>query len=91
MINNRPTTPPKRSTTCGLCITDALNAQSGLNVVDNALWVSPSGWARQWFTDDGSWWLHLPGHRHGCGIDPRSAILVRHPEAADRHPPDTQA
>ena len=43
------------------CVTDALNAQTGLNVVDNALWVTPSGWADQWSTYDRQWWVHLIG------------------------------
>ena len=43
------------------CVTDALNAQSGLNVIDDAVWLSPHSWARSWYDGRENWFLHLAG------------------------------
>jgi hypothetical protein len=60
-IINNPDDAAKAFNDVRRCVTDALNATSGLNVVDNAVWISPSGWWRQWFTGKENWWLHLAG------------------------------
>jgi len=60
-VINNPEDAAKAFNDVRHCITDALNAQSGLDVIDNAVWVSPGGWSRQWFTGEGNWWLHLAG------------------------------
>jgi hypothetical protein len=43
------------------CVTDALSAQSGLNVIDEAIWLSPHSWARSWYDGRDNWALHLAG------------------------------
>jgi hypothetical protein len=60
-VINNPEDAAKAFNDVRHCVTDALNAQSGLDVIDNALWVSPSGWYHQWFTGEGDWLLHLLG------------------------------
>jgi hypothetical protein len=43
------------------CVTDALSAQSGLNVIDEAVWLSPHSWARSWYDGRDNWALHVAG------------------------------
>jgi len=44
------------------CIADAVGAQSGLDVIDGAAWISPSEWWHRWSPSSSrAWWLHLVG------------------------------
>ena len=44
------------------CVTDALSAQSGLDVIDRAFWISPSRWVDDWTdTTHYHWVVHSLG------------------------------
>jgi hypothetical protein len=42
------------------CITDALSATSGLDVIDRALWISPARWADDWTDTTSYQWIVHP-------------------------------
>jgi hypothetical protein len=56
-----PAAAAKSFTDISNCVIDAVNALSGLGVIDNALVVNAGNWADTWSTWGWLWWRHLIG------------------------------
>jgi hypothetical protein len=56
-----PEAAAKSFTEISNCVADAVNALSGLDVIDAAVVVNAGKWADTWTTWGWSWWCHLLG------------------------------